>query len=100
MRINFHRFRNNFKPKILQHHYVKLKEDYMQIRIWIISIMILYTMSFDQIYAQDQDIDEFLEWPSTSNYNFILISLVIMIVISVIANYLWSNRKGRKFTAE
>jgi ABC-type antimicrobial peptide transport system permease subunit len=44
--------------------------------------------------------DEFLEWPSTSNYNFLLIALVIMIVIGVIANYLWSNRKGRGFTIE
>ena len=63
-------------------------------------IMVLFTISFDQIYAQDQNIDEFLEWPSTSNYNFLLIALVIMIVIVIITNYLWSNRKGRRFTVE
>ena len=72
----------------------------MQTRIWIIFILVLFTIPFYQIYAQDQNIDEFLEWPSTSNYNFLLIALVIIIVISVIANYLWSNRKGRRFTAE
>jgi len=63
-------------------------------------VILLFTISFDQIYAQDQNMDEFLEWPSTSNYNFLLIALVIMIVIGVIANYLWSNRKGRRFTIE
>ena len=63
-------------------------------------IMVLFTISFDQIYAQDQNIDEFLEWPSTSNYSFLLIALVIMIVIVIITNYLWSNRKGRRFTVE
>ena len=52
------------------------------------------------IYAQEQDIVEFLEWPSTDNYNFIIIAIVIMIAIGVIANYLWSNRKGRRYSEE
>jgi len=52
------------------------------------------------IYAQEQDIGEFLEWPSTDNYNFVIIAIVIMIAIGVIANYLWSNRKGRRYSEE
>lgn len=63
-------------------------------------IMVFFAIPFDQTYAQDQSIDEFLEWPSTSNYIFILIALVVLIIIAIIANYLWSNRKGRRFTVE
>jgi ABC-type antimicrobial peptide transport system permease subunit len=57
-------------------------------------------MSFDQIYAQDKEISDFLEWPSTSNYNTVLIAIIIMIIVGIIANYLWSNRKGRRYSEE
>lgn len=52
------------------------------------------------IYAQRQEIDEFLEWPSTDNYNYVIIVIIILISLGVIANYLWSNRKGRRYSAE
>ena len=55
--------------------------------------------SNDLIFAQEQGMDEFLEWPSTDNYNSVIIALVIMISIGIIANYLWSNRKGRRYSA-
>jgi len=70
------------------------------ILIIAISIGIFFTISKDMIYAQEQDIGEFLEWPSTDNYNFVIIAIVIMIVIGIIANYLWSNRKGRRYSEE
>jgi uncharacterized membrane protein (DUF106 family) len=65
-----------------------------------ISVGVFFAIANDEIYAQEQDIDEFLEWPSTDNYNFIIIAIVIMIAIGVIANYLWSNRKGRRYSEE
>ena len=70
------------------------------ILITAIGIIGFCAISNDLIYAQGQDIGEFLEWPSTDNYNFIIIAIVIMIAIGVIANYLWSNRKGRKYSEE
>ena len=70
------------------------------ILIIAISVGVFFAISNDEIYAQEQDIDEFLEWPSTDNYNFIIIAIVIMIAIGVIANYLWSNRKGRRYSEE
>jgi hypothetical protein len=65
-----------------------------------ISVGVFSAIANDEIYAQEQDIGEFLEWPSTDNYNFIIIAIVIMIAIGVIANYLWSNRKGRRYSEE
>jgi hypothetical protein len=65
-----------------------------------ISIVVFFAISNDRVYAQEQDIGEFLEWPSTDYYNFVIITIVIMIAIGVIANYLWSNRKGRKYSEE
>jgi len=64
------------------------------------SIIVFLTIFNDKIYAQEQDIDEFLEWPSTNNYNFVIIAIVIVISMGVIANYLWSNRKGRRYSEE
>lgn len=57
-------------------------------------------MSYELAYSQEQTVDEFLEWPSENNYDFILIAIVVMIFLAIFANYLWSNRKGRKFSAE
>jgi len=65
-----------------------------------IGIIGIFATSNDLIYAQEQDIGEFLEWPSTDNYNFVIMAIVIMIAIGVIANYLWSNRKGRRYSEE
>lgn len=70
------------------------------ILITTIGIIGFVAISNDLIYAQEQDIGEFLEWPSTDNYNFVIIAIVIMIVIGIIANYLWSNRKGRRYSEE
>ena len=54
----------------------------------------------DKVYAQEKTIDEYLEWPSETNYNLVFISIVIMIALAIIANYFWSKRKGRRFSAE
>jgi len=70
------------------------------ILIIAIGIIGIFATSNDLIYAQEQDIGEFLEWPSTDNYNFVIMAIVIMIAIGVIANYLWSNRKGRRYSEE
>jgi hypothetical protein len=63
-------------------------------------IIVFFIISNDKIYAQEQGIDEFLEWPSTDNYNLVIIAIVIMIALSIMANYLWSNRKGRRYSEE
>jgi hypothetical protein len=41
-----------------------------------------------------------LEWPAENNYNFVFIAIVVIIAIGIIANYLWSKRKGREFSEE
>jgi hypothetical protein len=64
------------------------------------SIIVFFAISNDKIHAQERGIDEFLEWPSTDNYSSVIIALVIMIAIGIIANYLWSNRKGRRYSEE
>ena len=46
------------------------------------------------------NIEKFLEWPSGPSYSFVLIAIVIMIVLSIIANYFWSKRKGRRYSEE
>jgi predicted negative regulator of RcsB-dependent stress response len=63
-------------------------------------MIVFFTIPNDKIYAQDQDIDEFLEWPAENNYNFVFIAIVVIIAIGIIANYLWSKRKGREFSEE
>jgi hypothetical protein len=65
-----------------------------------ISVIAFFTISNDMIFAQEQNIDEFLEWPSETNYNFVFIVIVIMIALAIMANYLWSKRKGRDFSEE
>jgi hypothetical protein len=70
------------------------------ILIIAISIIVFFAISNDLIFAQERGIDEFLEWPSTDNYNFVIIAIVIMIAIGIIANYLWSSRKGRRYSEE
>lgn len=57
-------------------------------------------LSSDNIFAQEQDLEDFLDWPPETNYNLIFLTIAIILAIAVIANYLWSNRKGRKFSAE
>jgi len=65
-----------------------------------ISAIMFFAIFIDKSYAQEKNIDEFLEWPSTNNYNFVVIAIVIMIAIGIMANYLWSYRKGRRFSEE
>ena len=65
-----------------------------------ISIIVFFTIFNDKIYAQERSIDEFLEWPSETNYNFVFIAIVIMIALAIMANYLWSKRKGRRYSEE
>ena len=65
-----------------------------------ICIIVFFIISNDKIYAQEQTIDEFLEWPSETNYNSVFIAIVIMIALSIMANYLWSKRKGRRYSEE
>lgn len=54
----------------------------------------------ETIYAQEQTIDEFLEWPDETNYNSVFISIIIIIAFAIMANYLWSKRKGRSYSEE
>jgi len=65
-----------------------------------IGMIAFFTISNDKIYAQDQGIDEFLDWPSENNYNFVLFAIVIIMVIGITANYFWSSRKGRRYSEE
>lgn len=65
-----------------------------------ISAILFFAVFDDRIYAQEKNIDEFLEWPSTNNYNFVVIAIVIMIAMGIMANYFWGNRKGRRFSEE
>jgi len=80
---------------------------------------VLFISSGDSLYAQVQSFDEFMEWcepqfgdkcaeifeesgfaTSETNYNFVIISISIVIAFAVLANYLWSKRKGREFSEE
>ena len=70
------------------------------ILIIAIGVIGVFAISSDLVYAQEKNMDEFLEWPSADNYNFVIIALVIMIAIGIIANYLWGNRKGRRYSEE
>jgi len=44
--------------------------------------------------------NEFLQWKLDPYYNLILVSIIIIIALSVVANYFWSKRKGRNYSAE
>lgn len=64
-------------------------------------IIMTFLMIHDNlIFAQQQNIEEFLEWPSEPNYSFVLIAIVIIIALSIMANYFWSKRKGRRYSEE
>jgi len=65
-----------------------------------ISIFVFFIISNDNIYAQKQTIDEFLDWPSETNYHFVFVVIVILIGLTILANYLWSKRKGRRYSEE
>ena len=60
---------------------------------------IFLTMNIDRTFGQS-DIEEFLEWPETTNYSFVIISILVMIAFGIIGNYLWSKRKGRRYSEE
>jgi len=65
-----------------------------------IGFLAIFSLSYDRVYSQGQNIDEFLHWPAETNYNFVLIAIVILIFLAILANYLWSKRKGRRYSAE
>jgi hypothetical protein len=67
-------------------------------------------------YFQQQSFEEFLQWCvlqfgekcselhedepvlSEVNFDFVIMSLVMVIVLAILGNYLWSKRKGRKYS--
>lgn len=70
------------------------------ILIIFIGTIIFFEGSIDKIFAQEQSIEEFLEWPSETNYNFIFFTILVMIGLAIVANYFWSKRKGRRYSEE
>jgi predicted negative regulator of RcsB-dependent stress response len=60
----------------------------------------LFSFSYEKAYSQEQNAGEFLEWSSKTNYDYVLIAIVVMIFLAILGNYLWSKRKGREFSAE
>jgi len=74
----------------------------LKTRIGIVfcGIIVYLILPNDNIFAQDQKPEDFLEWPAETNYNLLFIAIAIFLVVSVMANYFWSNRKGRRFSAE
>jgi hypothetical protein len=93
----------------------------MKTSILIISISIIafFTISNDKVYSQEQAFDEFMEWcepqfgekcaelyeeegfvVSETNYNSVIVAVIIVIALAIMANYFWSKRKGRSFSQE
>lgn len=71
------------------------------------------------VYSQEQTLNEFMEWcepqfgerctemfeergfvVSETNYNSVFFTIIIIVALAIMANYLWSKRKGRKFLEE
>jgi len=65
-----------------------------------IGFLTIFSLSYDIAYSQRQNIDEFLDWSAETNYNFVLVAIVILIFLAILANFLWSKRKGRRYSAE
>jgi len=74
----------------------------LKIGIWIVFFGIIFFLiiSSGNIFAQEQNMNEFLQWKLDPYYNLILVSIIIIIALSVVANYFWSKRKGRNYSAE
>jgi len=64
------------------------------------NIIAFLIISFGTIYAQGKTINEFLEWPPETNFNFVFISIIFIISFAILANYFWSKRKGSSYSEE
>ena len=90
---------------------------YIKIFILVFGIAVLCT-TYSEIYSQ-QSFEDFMEWCvpqfgekcselyeenglelSEVNYNLVIIILVMIIGFAILGNYLWSKRKGRRYSEE
>jgi hypothetical protein len=81
--------------------------------------MVIFSTTINEIYPQQQSFEDFMEWCvpqfgdkcselyeedgldlSDTNYNFVIIILVVVIGLAILGNYGWSKRKGRKYSEE
>jgi hypothetical protein len=81
--------------------------------------MVIFSTTINEIYPQPQSFEDFMEWCvpqfgdkcselyeedgldlSDTNYNFVIIILVVVIGLAILGNYGWSKRKGRKYSEE
>lgn len=79
----------------------------------------MLSATHNEIYSQQQSFEDFMEWCvpqfgdkcselyeegslglSDVNYDLIIIILVIVIGLAILGNYLWSKRKGRRYSEE
>ena len=82
-------------------------------------VIVFLPITFHRIYSQQQTFEEFMEWclpqfgencsqlyeesnPVLSYANFDLVIFILLVVIgfSILGNYLWGKRKGRKYSEE
>ena len=92
---------------------------YLKIFVLVVGITLLSITSYSEIYSQQQSFEDFMEWCvpqfgdkcsalyeendlglSDTNYDFVIIILVIIIGFAILGNYLWSKRKGRRYSEE
>lgn len=85
----------------------------------MVGTTVLFTTSYSEIYSQQQSFEDFMEWCvpqfgdkcselyeegglglSDVDYNFVIIILMIVIGLAILGNYLWSQRKGRRYSEE
>lgn len=91
---------------------------YLKTFILIVGIAVLST-AYSEIYSQQQSFEDFMGWCvpqfgdkcselyeeggigfSDVNYNLVIIILVVVIGLAILGNYLWSKRKGRRYSEE
>ena len=79
----------------------------------------MLSTTYNEIYSQQQNFEDFMEWCvpqfgdkcselyeedglglSDTHYDFVILILVIIIGLAILGNYLWSKRKGRKYSEE
>lgn len=91
---------------------------YLKISILVVGIVVL-SATYNEIYSQQQSFEDFMEWCvpqfgdkcselyeegglglSDVNYDLVIIILVIVIGLAILGNYLWSKRKGRRYSEE
>jgi hypothetical protein len=83
-----------------------------------VGVAVLST-THSEIYSQQQSFEEFMEWcvpqfgekcselyeenglvMSEGSYDFVIVILVMVIGFAILGNYLWSKRKGRRYSEE